>query len=181
MTEAGPLAPPPRGLSPRGRLILGCVLAVGGGILTLVALQADWQQVICSGPLATVPGGGSVRVGQRVSGVSGASLAGWLMPLTVLVAVLPAMALLADRRLRAALLALTALLALAVMIGVFAVPSGALPIPRMVGCRAPTSAWRSVAFGGGVVALAGISVASKPAAVVPKLGLPERPPSEVEP
>lgn len=183
MSSENLLGPRPRGgLSQRSRLILGCVIAAGGGILTLVALQAGWQKLICPGELVNIPGGGSARVGGRVSAVSGAALAAWLVPLAVVAAFLPALALLVDRRPRAAILALVALVALVAIIGIFATP------PRyaraelgLSGCRLVDTSSRNVAFIGGLLALGGVALAAKPATVVPKLGLPERPPSEVEP
>jgi hypothetical protein len=147
----------------------------------MVAMQADWQQIICPGPLVNVPDGGPARLGGRVSGVAGANLASWLAPVAIVTAFLPALALLADRRARAAMLAVAALGALALMIGVFATPTPLVVNSATLGCRVATTPWRNIAFLGGVLALGGVGLAVKPATTLPKLGLPERPPSEVEP
>lgn len=179
MTEPIPKPQAPPTISPRARLIAGCLIATAGGVLATSAILSRWHVLFCGGRPVAVPGGGTVDVGGAANPYSGADLSGWLAPVAVLLAALPAAALLAGRRGRGVMLLVAALGALVLMVGIFGTASPRV-ISSVADCRDEASGGRSLAFIGAVVVVAGVGLAAKPAAVVPRLRPPERPPSEVE-
>lgn len=172
-------------MTPKARLIAGCVIAFAGGVLCVVALNSTWRVFVATSTQVPVPGGGTAQIGGERTEVAGSTVVPWLVPVAYATAVLPAVSLLAGRRARAAMLAVAMLLALLIMGGVMAAPSVApMTAELVVGGKkhhVETTSWPGIMFLGAGLVLAGGAVAAKPAATVPKLGLPERPPSEVEP